>query len=127
MENRIRIGVSACLLGQPVRFGGSHKHDRYLTGTLGEYLDFVPVCPEVEAGFPIPRETFPPRGRSRKSALHDHPQSGGSHRAHDRQGRAPRAGAGGGKPLVRKYDQPCLKQQVYLNRHPLALKLRNHA
>lgn len=58
MENRIRIGVSACLLGQPVRFDGSHKHDRYLTGTLGEYLDFVPVCPEVEAGFPIPREPF---------------------------------------------------------------------
>ena len=58
MEKRIRIGVSACLLGQPVRFDGSHKHDRYLTGTLGEYLEFVPVCPEVEAGFPIPRETF---------------------------------------------------------------------
>ena len=58
MENRIRIGASACLLGQPVRFDGSHKHDRYLTGTLGEYLEFIPVCPEVEAGFPIPRETF---------------------------------------------------------------------
>jgi uncharacterized protein YbgA (DUF1722 family) len=28
---------------------------------------------------------------------------------------------------VRKYDQPYLKQQVYLNPHPLALKLRNHA
>ncbi len=58
MENRIKIGVSACLLGQPVRFDGSHKHDRYITGILGEYLEFVPVCPEVEAGFPIPRETF---------------------------------------------------------------------
>ena len=58
MENRIRIGVSACLLGQPVRFDGSHKHDRYITGTLGEYFEFVPVCPEVEAGFPVPRETF---------------------------------------------------------------------
>ncbi len=58
MENRIRIGVSACLLGQPVRFDGGHKHDRYLTATLGEYLEFVPVCPEVEAGFPIPRESF---------------------------------------------------------------------
>jgi uncharacterized protein YbgA (DUF1722 family)/uncharacterized protein YbbK (DUF523 family) len=58
MESRIRIGVSACLLGQPVRFDGSHKHDRYITGTLGEYMEFVPVCPEVEAGFPVPRETF---------------------------------------------------------------------
>ncbi len=58
MEDKIRIGVSACLLGQPVRFDGGHKHDRYLTDTLGEYLDFVPVCPEVESGFPIPRETL---------------------------------------------------------------------
>ena len=58
MEDKIRIGVSACLLGQQVRFDGGHKHDRYLTDTLGGYLDFVPVCPEVEAGFPIPRETF---------------------------------------------------------------------
>lgn len=58
MEEKIRIGISACLLGQHVRFDGGHKHDRYLTDTLGEYLDFVPVCPEVEAGFSIPRETF---------------------------------------------------------------------
>lgn len=58
MEERIRIGVSACLLGQPVRYDGMGKHDRYITGTLGEYLDFVPVCPEVESGFPVPRETM---------------------------------------------------------------------
>ena len=58
MEDRIRMGVSACLLGQQVRYDGGHKHDRYITDTLGEYLEFVPVCPEVEAGFPIPRETF---------------------------------------------------------------------
>jgi len=58
MEDKIRIGISACLVGQPVRFDGSHKHDRYLTNTLGEYLDFVPVCPEVESGFSVPRETL---------------------------------------------------------------------
>jgi uncharacterized protein YbgA (DUF1722 family)/uncharacterized protein YbbK (DUF523 family) len=58
MEDRIRMGVSACLLGQPVRYDSGHKHDRYITDILGEYLEFVPVCPEVEAGFPIPRETF---------------------------------------------------------------------
>jgi uncharacterized protein YbgA (DUF1722 family)/uncharacterized protein YbbK (DUF523 family) len=58
MENRIRIGISACLLGQPVRYDGGHKHDRYITDTLGQYLEFVPVCPEVEAGFPTPRESF---------------------------------------------------------------------
>jgi uncharacterized protein YbgA (DUF1722 family)/uncharacterized protein YbbK (DUF523 family) len=58
MEDRIRIGISACLLGQPVRYDGGHKHDRYLTDTLGQYLEFVQVCPEVEAGFPTPRESF---------------------------------------------------------------------
>lgn len=58
MGDQIRIGISACLLGQPVRYDGGHKHDRYLTDTLGQYLEFVPVCPEVEAGFPTPRESF---------------------------------------------------------------------
>jgi uncharacterized protein YbgA (DUF1722 family)/uncharacterized protein YbbK (DUF523 family) len=58
MEERIRMGVSACLLGQQVRYDGGHKHDRYITDILGEYLEFVAVCPEVEAGFAIPRETF---------------------------------------------------------------------
>jgi uncharacterized protein YbgA (DUF1722 family)/uncharacterized protein YbbK (DUF523 family) len=58
MEERIRMGVSACLLGQQVRYDGGHKHDRYITDILGEYLEFVAVCPEVEAGFSIPRETF---------------------------------------------------------------------
>jgi uncharacterized protein YbgA (DUF1722 family)/uncharacterized protein YbbK (DUF523 family) len=58
METTIKIGISACLLGQPVRWDGGHKHDRYITGTLGQYFEFVPVCPEVEAGFGIPRETL---------------------------------------------------------------------
>jgi uncharacterized protein YbgA (DUF1722 family)/uncharacterized protein YbbK (DUF523 family) len=58
MDGRIKIGISACLLGQPVRWNGGHKLDRFITDTLGEYLEFVPVCPEVEAGFPTPRETF---------------------------------------------------------------------
>jgi uncharacterized protein YbgA (DUF1722 family)/uncharacterized protein YbbK (DUF523 family) len=52
------MGVSTCLLGQPVRYDGGHKHDRYITDTLGQYMEFMPVCPEVEAGFPIPRESF---------------------------------------------------------------------
>lgn len=53
----LRIGVSACLLGQEVRFDGGHKHDRWLTGTLGPWCELVPVCPEVEAGMGIPRES----------------------------------------------------------------------
>ena len=57
-ENKIRIGVSSCLLGNKVRFDGGHKHDRYITETLGSYLSFVPVCPEVECGLPVPREAM---------------------------------------------------------------------
>lgn len=54
----IRIGVSACLLGQEVRFDGGHKHDRFLTDTLGQYVEWVPVCPEVEMGLGTPREAI---------------------------------------------------------------------
>jgi uncharacterized protein YbgA (DUF1722 family)/uncharacterized protein YbbK (DUF523 family) len=54
----IRIGISSCLLGQPVRFDGGHKRDRYLTDTLGQYFQWVPVCPEVELGLGTPRETI---------------------------------------------------------------------
>jgi len=56
MGGKIRLGVSACLLGQPVRWNGGHKRDRYLTETLGQYVEWVPVCPEVECGLPTPRE-----------------------------------------------------------------------
>lgn len=56
--NKITIGVSSCLLGNKVRFDGGHKHDRYITGTLGTFFEFVPVCPEVECGLPVPRESM---------------------------------------------------------------------
>jgi uncharacterized protein YbgA (DUF1722 family)/uncharacterized protein YbbK (DUF523 family) len=52
----IRIGISACLLGQRVRFDGGHKHDHFLTETFGKYVEWVPVCPEVELGMGTPRE-----------------------------------------------------------------------
>lgn len=54
--DKIRLGVSSCLLGELVRYDGGHKWDRYLTGTLGRYLELVPVCPEVELGLGVPRE-----------------------------------------------------------------------
>lgn len=57
MEN-IRIGISTCLLGENVRYNGGHSLDRFLRDTLGKYIEYVPVCPEVECGFGIPRETF---------------------------------------------------------------------
>jgi len=58
MNATIKIGISTCLLGEPVRYNGGHKHDRFLTGTLGRFVKYVAVCPEVECGLPIPRETM---------------------------------------------------------------------
>ena len=62
MESPIKIGVSSCLLGNNVRYNGGHAHDRFITGTLGEYVEFVPVCPEVECGLGIPRLTMHLKG-----------------------------------------------------------------
>jgi uncharacterized protein YbgA (DUF1722 family)/uncharacterized protein YbbK (DUF523 family) len=56
--SKVRLGISSCLLGHKVRYDGGHKLDRYLANTLSEYVDFVPVCPEVECGFPTPRESL---------------------------------------------------------------------
>jgi uncharacterized protein YbgA (DUF1722 family)/uncharacterized protein YbbK (DUF523 family) len=55
---KIKLGISACLLGEKVRYDGGHKLDRFLKETLGQYVGYVPVCPEVECGLPIPRESM---------------------------------------------------------------------
>ena len=72
---KIRLGISACLLGAPVRYDGGHKRDAFLTETLGPFVEWVPVCPEVDIGLGVPRDTLrllavnigplplPPRGR----------------------------------------------------------------
>jgi uncharacterized protein YbgA (DUF1722 family)/uncharacterized protein YbbK (DUF523 family) len=57
-EFPIRIGISACLLGQKVRYDGGHKRDAYLVETFGRFVEWVPVCPEVEMGLGTPRETL---------------------------------------------------------------------
>ena len=53
-----RIGISACLLGEQVRYDGGHKRDAFLTETFGRFVEWVPVCPEVECGFGTPREAM---------------------------------------------------------------------
>jgi uncharacterized protein YbgA (DUF1722 family)/uncharacterized protein YbbK (DUF523 family) len=58
IEAPIRIGISSCLLGEHVRWDGGHKRDHFLVGTLGRYVEWVPVCPEVESGLPTPRDTL---------------------------------------------------------------------
>lgn len=59
MNKKIKLGISTCLLGKNVRYNGGHKLEPLVIDTLEqsfEDLEFFPVCPEVEAGFPIPRE-----------------------------------------------------------------------
>ena len=55
---KVRLGVSACLLGEKVRYDGGHKRDAFLVDTLGPFVEWVPVCPEVELGLGIPRPTI---------------------------------------------------------------------
>lgn len=52
---RIRIAISSCLLGQQVRYDGGHKHNGYITATLGQFFEFIPFCPEVAIGLGVPR------------------------------------------------------------------------
>lgn len=56
--SRVRIGISSCLLGEAVRFDGGHKRDPFLADDLSRYVEWVPVCPEVEMGLGVPRETL---------------------------------------------------------------------
>ena len=69
MTTSIKIGVSTCLLGEKVRFDGGHKHNRYITQTLGQFFEFVPVCPESECGLGIPREAMRLVGEVNKPRL----------------------------------------------------------
>ena len=55
---KIPVGISSCLLGQPVRYDGGHKLDSYIVGTLSHYFDFRPFCPEVGIGLGTPRPTI---------------------------------------------------------------------
>jgi uncharacterized protein YbgA (DUF1722 family)/uncharacterized protein YbbK (DUF523 family) len=54
----LRIGISSCLLGDEVRFDGGHKRDAFLTATLAPFVEWIRVCPEVEVGMGVPRETL---------------------------------------------------------------------
>ncbi|MFT5831549.1 MAG: hypothetical protein ACI9D0_002145, partial [Bacteroidia bacterium] len=54
----LRIGVSSCLLGEPVRYDKGHARARFVTDTLSRWFEFVAVCPEVEVGMGIPRPTI---------------------------------------------------------------------
>ncbi|HWV46873.1 MAG TPA: DUF523 domain-containing protein, partial [Nitrospira sp.] len=77
----IHLGISRCLLGDEVRFDGEHKRDHFLTDILSRYVDWIPVCPEVEAGLGTPREAMRLVGKTRRPRLmtitskHDHTEA----------------------------------------------------
>jgi uncharacterized protein YbgA (DUF1722 family)/uncharacterized protein YbbK (DUF523 family) len=56
LRRPLRLGISRCLLGDEVRFDGGHKREVFLTETLSQFVQWVPVCPEVEVGMGVPRE-----------------------------------------------------------------------
>jgi uncharacterized protein YbgA (DUF1722 family)/uncharacterized protein YbbK (DUF523 family) len=56
--DKLRLGISACLLGERVRYDGQHKLDAFLRETLGRFVEWVPLCPEVACGLPVPRESM---------------------------------------------------------------------
>ncbi len=69
MVEKIRLGISACLLGQKVRYDGDHSLDPYLARTLSAWVDFVPVCPELEFGLGVPREPIQLEGSAETPRL----------------------------------------------------------
>ncbi len=58
VPSRPRVGISRCLLGDPVRYDGGHKHNLVITEELGSHFQWIPVCPELECGLGVPRETL---------------------------------------------------------------------
>jgi uncharacterized protein YbgA (DUF1722 family)/uncharacterized protein YbbK (DUF523 family) len=69
VEAEPKVGISACLLGQMVRYDGGHKRDFFLTEIFGRFVDWVPVCPEVEIGMGIPRESVHLVGTSGRARM----------------------------------------------------------
>ena len=58
-----KILISACLVGDNVKYnGGNNQHP--LIEKLLEKYELVPFCPEVEGGLPIPRLSCERKGES---------------------------------------------------------------
>ena len=61
-KEKINIGISSCLLGEKVRWNGDHKRNAVAKDIFGKFFNYVSVCPEVEVGMGVPRETVHLRG-----------------------------------------------------------------
>ena len=95
-DRPIRVGISACLLGQEVRYDGGHKRDSFLVDTFGRFVEWVPVCPEVEAGFGTPREAMRLVGGARWRPVDDGEERAGCDRATRRRRCTANANTSGG-------------------------------
>ena len=69
MDNKIKIGVSSCLIGERVRWNGDHKQNHFVREVLANYFEYVSVCPEMEVGMGVPRETVALYGNLEKSRM----------------------------------------------------------
>ena len=69
MNNKIKIGVSSCLIGEKVRWNGAHKQNHFVREVLAKYFEYVSVCPEMEVGMGVPRETVALYGNLEKSRM----------------------------------------------------------
>ena len=69
MNNKIKIGVSSCLIGEKVRWNGDHKQNYFVREVLANYFEYVSVCPEMEVGMGVPRETVALYGNLEKSRM----------------------------------------------------------
>ena len=58
MKKKLKIGISACVMGEPVRFDRGHKKSGFCMEQLAEFAEFRPVCPEMAIGLPVPRPTI---------------------------------------------------------------------
>lgn len=66
---KLKVGVSTCLLGENVRYDGGHKRDHFICDVLAPFVEFVPVCPERDCGMPVPREALRLVGEVEKPRL----------------------------------------------------------
>lgn len=69
MKNKIKIGVSSCLIGEKVRWNGDHKQNHYVREVLANYFEYVSICPEMEVGMGVPRETVALYGNLEESRM----------------------------------------------------------
>jgi len=58
MSNKIPVGISACLMGEAVRFDGGHRRLSFAMDDLAPYVRFRPLCPEMAIGLPTPRPSL---------------------------------------------------------------------